>query len=268
MKDGTGAKYLLGHVEDTLGSKWECFSKHWFPFFYQVTEKRALQLIFGFLTMLGRTTFNLTDLFKDIQYLFILVPLLPHSMPLIAVGALSLVISEALKIVHLSSQPGVGAVKRVAYCFLTPLMHIWIHHKEFIFNRRLSQLASIQSLTREEHIAMKEVRKEAEKNQMCKGELRATENVTEHFIQIILSLSAMQVKGYGDSLKIWDKKFIFVLACLFLLSIIRGQVNLISYQKRGFLGIWAKLLLVAYVIVAAIPRGVLAFYTFTSGTTQ
>ena len=42
-------------------------------------------------------------------------------MPLMAMGALSLLISEALKIIHLTSEPGLGAVKRAGYCLLAPI---------------------------------------------------------------------------------------------------------------------------------------------------
>ena len=265
-KGGTDSRvqYLLGHVDGDLGSKWECYSKKWFPAYYIMAEKKVFAWPMGFLSMTARSIFYLADVFKDVRFIFILVPLLPQSMPLIGIGILSLLASEALKIIHLSSEPG-SAMRRAGYFLLSPIMHLWCNHKEFLLKSKLRDLVSLQDRTRDEKLALKRVREERHSNSTRKGELRATENVIEHSVQIILSMAVLYLKGYGDTLKVSDVKFVYASAAVSLFSIVHGQINLISSQKAGFLGVWAKLLLVIYVLAALIPRGILMFFTLIFG---
>ena len=265
LKTGEGSQYLIGHYERDLGSKWECLSKSRFGLFYALTKKRFVSLTLAFLRMLAKTGFYMVDIIKDVRFIFLLVPLVPHSMPLLAIAIWTLIGSEVVKMLHLFTVPADSTLLRVVRSLVWPLLPAFGHHKEFVLKSRYNQLASKRSRSAAQEREMADVRADLNFTLALKGELRAIETVIEHFIQVILSISVLFLKDYGNTLKEEDMKFVFVSAGISMLSIVHGQIKLISTRKNGHLGIYAQILLVFYLVVAIAPRGYLLFCSLRFG---
>ena len=64
-----------------------------------------------------------------------------------------------------------------------------------------------------------------------------------------------------------DKNLLYGSALVSVLSIVHGQIMVLSAQKNGFLGLKAKLLMLVYQPVAALPRGYIFFASLRSAAT-
>ena len=258
---GSGSDYLLTHHEEGCGSWWEGFSKRYFACFYILKEKRAIALPLGFLHMVGKSYYYLLDIMKDVNFLVLLSSFDPCPIWLIVIGVLSLSCSETAKIWYLYSQPGASKAKKLVYCLFSPVIHVLIHTEEFILEVKYHNLASNKERSAQEDRAMAEVRGNLHENLTRKSELRCSENVLEHFVQLILSILILNLPGYGESLTYSSLPltFIFLSALLSVVSIANGQVGLIKARKNKHLGLKDIIVLIFYFGFAIIPRVYLVY---------
>ena len=267
LRSGEGAKYLLGHVDNDLGSKWERLSKRHLSLLYTLADNKIAAFSYSFLDTMFKSTIYLFDIIKDVRFIiFILIPLLPVSMPLVAFAVVTLVASELAKVVQLiadtcrdteAERPGI--LKQRGHALLSPVLPVFLHHDELMQEIKLERLASINVRNSDEETAFTDTRRSQAETRLTKSELRATENFIEHFNQVVLSLSVLTVDGAKEQMGLTEGKMLFFFLSLLVsvLSIIRGQVNLISARKNGHLGKTATFLVVLYILVAVVPRGLM-----------
>ena len=67
LKSGEGAKYLLGHVDNDLGCKWERFSKKYLSLLYTFADYKIVAFSSNFLSMFVKTTLYFLDMVKDVS---------------------------------------------------------------------------------------------------------------------------------------------------------------------------------------------------------
>ena len=263
LKSGPGSAYLFSHVDSDLGSRWERLSKKWLSFIYTLEEVRIPTLVIWFISMLSNTTFYILDIVKDSRFIiFILIALLPESFYLVIISVGSLIVNEGAKMIQLYNRPGKLTSKKLMGIVFSIVLPAYLHHSEFMANIQLKKLAAIKRRSKDEEAEFIKVRKLLHNVLLEKAQLRATENVLEHFPQIIISTSVLTLEGAVKQLELTEgKKLFFILSLtLSLISVVRGQINLISARKNGQLGILAKLFLAIYLIIAIIPR----MYAFTA----
>jgi len=217
--------------------------------------------------MLSKTSFYILDIVKDVRFIIlILIALLPESKYLIVVAFGSLIISEIVKMIQLYFNPGKMTLEKILGVLFSVMQPILLHHKEFMAKIQLQNLAAMQIRSPEQEAQLINVRRELQNILLVKAELRATENILEHFPQVIISLSVLTLEGAAMQLDLTDGKKLFFLLSLTgsLFSIVRGQINLISARKNGQLGLLAKLFLTAYLVIAIVPR-IFVFTALISG---
>ena len=261
-----GMSYLLGHYDGDLGSKWEIFTKTFCitKLWYWMTNIKAIGIIIGFLIMLLRSWYYLIDMIKDVRFIQILFQLLPKPIHLIVTAITSLVTSELFKMVHLLSGPGATKCK-LAQSIFSPLMIIYANHREFILERQLHKIAFKKCRSEEDERKQTQIRNELQENAFVKSELRGVENVLEHFLQVIISLSLLNLPNWGMTKM--DSFFVQLSACVSALSIVNGQIMVLSTCKKGQLGFKAKILMMPYLAAAGLPRGYLFFACLRCATT-
>ena len=250
---GTGefSEYLLGHVHGDIKSWWECFSKKWLWFLYTLAEVKVIAWSVGFIKAVLKSLFYYLDIVKDIRSItLILIPLLPASMHLIVMAFSSLLITEAAKMIQLYS------IQKKRSPFFGPVEPFFLHHDELMEEIQLHHLALIPSRDDDQEQTFTRARQQRVVTNLTKAEMRATENVIEHLPQIIIPLSMLTLKGAQTELMTTEGKtlFFFLSLTFSFMSIVRGQVSLISARKKGHLDSEAKLLLSVYQIFAILPR--------------
>ena len=155
---GSGSEYLLGHRDRDLGSRWEVFSKGRFPFYYRMAERRWVAWPVGFGIMVARSGLYLLDIVKDVRFMLLLVPLLPHSLPIMTIAAASLVTSELFKMLYLASLPGTTVAVRLLRALGGVVIPMLMHQEEFILNIQFRGLASLPERTREQEQKLTRIR--------------------------------------------------------------------------------------------------------------
>ena len=248
---GEGTGYILSHVDGDLASWWECFAKKWLSFIYFRSEIRAFAWSFHFIKAIIKSSLHYVDIVKDVRFIIlILIPLLPASLHLIILAITALILSEAVKMVQFYF------IQKRRSPLLSPAFAYFVHHDEFMDEIQLQYLASIPNRDDDQEQTFAEARRQQRQTDLIKAELRATENVIEHLLQIIVSLSVLTLDGANSQLKMTEgnRLFFFLSLTLSVLSIVRGQVSLISARKNGHLGTFAKLILAVYQIFAILPR--------------
>ena len=118
----------------------------------------------------------------------------------------------------------------------------------------------------EEEESLSQTRNELAHILRLKGEHRSTENVLEHFVQFILSVAVLvanDLHGPSDTkiveLSTSDIHFSTVSSVVSMLSMVRGQINLIKSQKNGQLGLLATFLIAFYMTVAIFTHAGIIF---------
>jgi len=131
------------------------------------------------------------------------------------------------------------------------LIPILVHHLERKLELKLYMLchASESSLLDEESLT--KARNEFAHINWLKGEHRSTENVLEHFVQLALSLTVFVTHAFPLNtedvlLKPSEINFSIASSIISMLSMVRGQIDLISSKNDGQLGFMAKLIVKLY----------------------
>ena len=257
---GGGPAYLFGHVDEDLGSSWERFSKKCFAPIHVLAEIQALSVAKGFVIMFSKSSFYILDIVKDVRFLmFILIPL-TDSLPFVIVAIMALILSEMAKIIQMHTLTRESRTMRLGYAVLTPIMSVILHHEEFMLDIKLKKLASNPARDRDIETAFAKARSEKQRTLLTKAELRATENVLEHLPQVIIPFAVLTTleQATAQLAQTEGKKlFLFLSLSVSVLSIVRGQINLISARRNGQLGIIASLIVAFYILVAIVSRGLI-----------
>ena len=263
LGSGAASEYIFGHVDRDLGSWWEGLSKKRFSFLYILEEVRRFSLLAWFNEMLYNTSMYMIDIVKDIRFiLLILIPLRPESIHLVIISVGTLLVSEGAKMIQLYRMPGKLTWKkmmRVVFCTILP---VYLHHKEFMANLKLKKFAAMKKREPAEEKEFIKVREKLQVVLLDRAQIRSTENVLEHFPQIIIAISVLTLEGAVKQLELTEgnKLYLYFSLTWSLCSIVLGQINLISARKNGQLGIKSKIFLAFYLIVAIVPR----MYAFTA----
>ena len=269
--------YLLGHQDRDCGSGYEGFIKHHFFCILAMLDNYYVVICVGFLAMVGKTAIYVVDIIKDVKFIVLfngnrmdksdsdLSGLLDVGLAA-AVGFL--LASEVVKMLQLYHSEGYSRAQRVFWAFLSPfqLIPILVHHFEHLLDLRLHRLCAIPELTYSQEESLTQTRSEVASVRRLKGEQRSTENVLEHLVQFILSATVLlsldtPVPNHIFDLSNSELQFSIISSVVSIVSIIRGQVNLISTQKNGQLGLMASCLLALYMIVAIVPRALVILFS-------
>ena len=183
-----------------------------------------------------------------------------------------LLASEIVKMLHLYYGKGMSKSQRVIRALLSPfqLIPIMIHHKERKLELQMRRICTNAEQTNFNQETLTNIRNELNSIQRLKGEHRSTENVLEHFVQFILSVAVLVANKSGsEELKIVflsnsQFRFSIISSIISLLSMVRGQINLISSQKNGQMGLPATCLLAVYMIVSLFIRAGIIFLSISA----
>ena len=229
----------------------------------------------GYFFMIAKTAIYVVDIVKDIKFINLF-----HSeilekeksgvTGLLQVGLSSaigfLILSEICKMLQLYYWEGPSRAQRVISVVLSPfqLIPILIHHYERKLELKKHMLCDTSKQAGCREGALTQTRNELDYILRLKGEHRATENVLEHFVQLILSAVVLVANQLPREIRIFNlsqSEFNFSIfsSCVSLLSMVRGQINLISSRKNGQLGLTATILIAFYMLFAIFTRAGIIF---------
>ena len=266
--------FMLGHQDRDCGSGVDNFIKRHFSFILALLDNHYLVFWVGYFVMIFKTTIYVIDIVKDIKFIAFLNSLrggkdIDQGLEgLFDVGVAAaiglLLLSEVVKVVQLYNCTGITPGQKVMTILLSPLQLIpfFIHHYERKLELRLRMLCVISEPTNDQEVSLTQTRNELMSLRRLKGEHRSTENVLEHLVQFIISLSVLVSYNSRDEiLDLSPSDFIFsiVSSSISLLSMVRGQINLISSQKNSQIGLMASFLLALYFIFAILTRSGILF---------
>ena len=258
---GGGPEYLFSHVDDDLGSCWEGLSKKWFSLIYLLAEVQILSVSMDLVIMFSKSSIYILDIVKDVRFLMLILIPLTGSLPFVILSIMALILSETAKIVQLYSMESSGSrAMRLGYAVLSPIMPVLLHHKEFMLKHKLKRVASLSRHDRENEIEFTKVRNELHDVLVTRAELRATENLLEHLPQVIIPFAVLTTLEQAEAQLAQTegkKLFLYLSLSISVLSIVLGQINLISARKNGQLGIIASLLVLIYILIAIASRGLI-----------
>ena len=221
----------------------------------------------AYLFMIGKTAIYVVDIVKDVKFIHlfnsvILEKDLSDATRLLKVGLISaigfLILSEIFKMLQLYFREGLSRTQKLISVMISPfqLIPILIHHYERKLELKKHILCNTSKQAGSREAALIQTRNELNYILRLKGEHRATENVLEHFVQFLLSFAVLANQTLRTS------GFLFSLAsCIIsLLSMVRGQINLISSQKNGQLRLLARFIIAIYLTAAIFTRaGIILF---------
>ena len=268
--------YMLGHHDQDCGSGLENFIRRHFSFFLAILDNFYVVICVGYLVMVGKTAIYVIDIVKDVKFivLFNSKRLLKSGQDisgLLDVGLAAavgfLLASEIIKMVQMYNCRVTSKSHKVFRMLLSPLQLIpfLIHHLERELELRMCRLCAISEPTDVQEEFLTQTRNELASIRRLKGEHRSTENVLEHFVQFLLSV-AVFVANATDSEKTIifelsksEIRFALLSTIISMFSMVRGQINLISSQKNGQLGLLATCLVAVYMVVAIFTRAIIIF---------
>ena len=267
------ADYLLSHWDRDWGSGLDTFIKSKLTFNFSIVHHHLLfQLWMGYLIMVAKSTLYILDFAKDVSFIVLYnekraetVPLFSEMLVVFLAMAIGfLIASEAFKSILLWDTKRTPKAPWVLRMVLSPLqlLPIWIHHQERKLKSRQRKLCGITEPNNDQEQSLTVTTNGLDRIRSMKGELRSTENVLEHFFQFILSLEVVVGSASGNEiidLSQSEMQFSIFSSVVSLLSMIRGQVALISTQKNGQLGILAKCVLFPYMAIAILIRAGIIF---------
>ena len=260
--------FLLGHIDN--GNCFSNFIKRHFSFILALLDYRYVLLCLLYSLMLSKSAIYAVDIVKDVKFVIILNSVRldrDHSnltgLLDVAVSAAIgfLILSEIIKMVQIYHWAGTSLTSRLLRVILSPLqlVSILIHHYERKSYLKLRKLTTRHTITDTEQ-SLTQTRDDLTNIRSMMSEQRATENVLEHFVQFVISVAVLAAnRSKSDELKIVDlsdSDFVFSVASsvISMFSMVRGQMNLISRQKNGQLGIFEMLLVGTYLTVGILTR--------------
>ena len=276
------AGYLLGHWDQDWGSKFETlFKMKFFAFFHNF----FFLLWLGFFYMVAQSALYVLDFVKDIKFIVrynekifekrsLIINEKVYDFPemfvvLFAMAIGFLLASEAIKVVQLCDSMKAPRVPWVLRAVLSPLqlLPILIHHQERKLQSRQRRLCSLIEPSNDIELLLADTTNELDRIRSMIGELRSTENVLEHFFQFIISLIIVSASSGFVIIDLSKSEINFaIFSCVVsLFSMIRGQVALISTEKKGQIGILSKCLLFPYMTISIVIRaGILLLSTIAT----
>ena len=256
---GSSAAYILSHVDRDLGSRWEVFSKSCFltRWWYKLGRNESASWFLGCFSMSLKSILHHLDIIKDVTAIWILVKLPTKPVLLISLSIASLTASELVKALHLAASQDVSMVRRVGYFFMSPFMPMFLNHQQCVLENQLVHLALKENRSICQEAQMTTLSKSCQDVLALKGELGGIENLLENSVQIIVPLLVLNLPGYG--LTDTGRDFFTLSSYFSVASLICGQLMVVNTRKNCQLGLKAILLLLAYLIVAVVPRGYLIF---------
>ena len=260
--------FLLGHIDN--GNCFSNFIKRHFSFILALLDYRYVLFCLLYSLMLSKSAIYAVDIVKDVKFVIILNSVRldrDHSnltgLLDVAVSAAIgfLILSEIIKMVQIYHWAGTSLTSRLLRVILSPLqlVSILIHHYERKSYLKLRKLTTRHTITDTEQ-SLTQTRDDLTNIRSMMSEQRATENVLEHFVQFVISVAVLAAnRSKSDELKIVDlsdSDFVFSVASsvISMFSMVRGQMNLISRQKNGQLGIFEMLLVGTYLTVGILTR--------------
>ena len=286
LGSGEAAGYIMGHADEDCGSCLEVFSKRYFCLCYRIAHCTSVVWLFGVAKMLAKSSLYFIDIVTDIKLIVLL-----HSVgnssteEFMYVLVACLLTSEVVKMRQLWTQPDIQGLKKNLKFRLFPILPIVtfvspavIHYLELKLEATIHSLLARSQRDHRQERALRNAMKKLNNVRIFKGEMRATENVLEHFPQLCITLTILfdafgsrvlplgmdgiKEKLFGlkpsseNSMLINNAQYAFLYFSLFLSfsSIVRGQVNLIVTQLNGQPGFMAKVVLILYVALSLLAR--------------
>jgi hypothetical protein len=151
-------------------------------------------------------------------------------------------------------------VKYVLSILLCPIMPVVIHYKEF--RVKVKQLDALEKIKHDKNdpwsndldVSLTKCRKEIQNLKLVIADLKAGENVVEHFVQFIILLLILLLQ-HTETAKVtrMDKIFLnkndfflYVSLIWSFISLLRGHISYIASSKNGCLGLLGKIILFCY----------------------
>ena len=269
--------YLLGHHDRDCGSSLETFIKRHFSFILAIFENAFILICLSFFVMVGKTALYMIDIVKDVKFINLfnskrIEKSNSDISGLLDVGLAAaigfLVLSELFKMWQLYDiSKGAPRTQRVLLVVLSPfqVIPLLIHHYDRKLELRQHHLCAIAELNDEQMESLTETQNELTFISRLKGQHRSTENVLEHLVQFIISVAVLVGDNViGIDLSNSDFRFSIVSATISMVSMVRGQINLINSQKNGQLGFLATLLLGLYMFLAVFTRALVIFFSISA----
>ena len=276
------AGYLLGHHDQDCGSSLETFIKRHFSFILAIFGNTIILICLSFFIMVAKTAFYMIDIVKDVKFINLFNTKRNENentemSGLLDVGLAAaigfLICSELFKMWQLYDiSKGASMGQRVLLVVLSPfqVIPLLIHHYERKLELRQHHLCAIAEPNDQQMESLTETKNELSIISRIKGEHRSTENVLEHLVQFIISVAVLvgSIPGWYNQpvLDLSNSDFMFsiVSAVISLVSMVRGQINLINSQKNGQLGFLATLLLGLYMFLAVFTRALVIFFAIVA----
>ena len=277
--------YLLGHRDRDCGSRIENIIKRHLPFISAIFENYFVAICIGSLKMLSKTALYFVDIVKDIKFIVIFYSVrfdrskksnskISGILDVVLSAAIAfLILSELMKMLQLYKTQGRCLKQKMVKVILSPfqLIPIFIHHLELKLELKMCKLCAISEPTDDEEESLTNTRNEIADILRLKGEQRATENILEHFVQLLLAVTVLILSStLGSSLLLFSRWYSFdanllnlsesevyfsiASSIISVLSMVRGQINLISSAKSGQMGLIATFVIAIYMIVAIFAR--------------
>ena len=260
--------FLLGHIDN--GNCFDNFIKRHFSFILALLDYRHVLFCLLYSLMLSKSAIYAVDIVKDVKFVIILNSVrldrdhsnLTGLLDVAVAAAIGfLILSEIIKMIQIYHWAGTSLTSRLLRVVLSPLqlVSVLIHHYERKSYSKLRKLTTRHAITDTEQ-SLTQTRDDLTNIRGLMSEQRATENVLEHFVQFVISVAVLAAnRSKSDELKIVDlsdSDFVFSVASsvISMLSMVRGQMNLISRQKNGQLGIFEMFLIGTYLTVGILTR--------------
>ena len=260
--------FLLGHIDN--GNCFDNFIKRHFSFILALLDYRHVLFCLLYSLMLSKSAIYAVDIVKDVKFVIILNSVrldrdhsnLTGLLDVAVAAAIGfLILSEIIKMIQIYHWAGTSLTSRLLRVVLSPLqlVSVLIHHYERKSYSKLRKLTTRHAITDTEQ-SLTQTRDDLTNIRSLMSEQRATENVLEHFVQFVISVAVLAAnRSKSDELKIVDlsdSDFVFSVASsvISMLSMVRGQMNLISRQKNGQLGIFEMFLIGTYLTVGILTR--------------
>ena len=268
LGSGEAAEYLLSHAYDERSTCLEALRR------MRVGTFRLFRVpCFGwFLGAVKVFVYNLIfylDVIFDVRLILFL-----HSIDIFEAEKMKytlvacLVLSEVLKmhLLYTSEGPDLFGLHWLMRVILVPVLPAIMHYQVHKLESKIADLCTVPSRDQSQEEDLTRSRKELQKIRALKAKMRATENAWEHLPQLsfttwLLTFAFPQDKSRLDPILGLDEGerddtliFISFSVLVSALSIVRGQVNLISAQLNGQLSLKAKFTLGSYISLAVLCK--------------
>ena len=255
---GKAAGYLFSHVDSDLSSKWELFSKTYLRWCgWPCCQSSSIAWFTGCLKMVTKSTLHYVDIIKDVRFA-VLLSQLPSAGVALGFAVASLVLSEAAKMLQmfawLENETTQETWITPWIVFSSPLVPGILHQIEFKLCYQLHKLLENPEGESIWHKAVSRTKQTLDTILTLSAELRATENVLEHLPQVLISILILRLKDFSDTLSKFQLAFSLVSLLISTISLVRGQINLISSRKKEQIGVLAKLVIFLYICLSIFSR--------------